>query len=126
VPVPRPAPGTGRWWVVGVVGIALAVALVVWYGWSRTSGAVRPQVTGYEVLSDAEVRVEYDVSRPQGVAVDCEVAALDSRKGRVGVTVDEVPADGPAVVHREVVVRTSARAVTGVVQSCVRVLPAPG
>ena len=124
--LPRPEPGTGRWWVVGVVGVGLAVALVVWWGWRTTAGAVRPQVTGYEVLSNSEVRVEYRVQRPEGVAVDCEVAALDRRKGRVGVVTDHVPAAGPTLVDREVTVRTSARAVTGVVESCVRVASTPG
>ncbi len=124
--LPRPEPGTGRWWVVGTVGVTLAVALVVWWGWTRTSGAVSPVVTAYEVQSDTSIRVEYDLARPVGVAVDCQVAALDSRKGRVGVVPDHVPADGPAVVHRVVTIRTSARAVTGVVQSCVRVLPTTG
>jgi hypothetical protein len=121
VALPRPRPGTGRWWVVGTVGIVLAVALVIWWGWTTTAGAVRPAVTAYEVMSDSSIRVEYDLARPAGVAVDCEVAALDSRKGRVGVAEDHVPAGGASVVHREVTVRTSARAVTGVVQSCVRV-----
>ena len=121
MPVPRPAPGTGRWWVIGGVGITLAVALVVWWGWSSTSGAVRPTVISYEVRSDSEVWVQYDLVRPAGTAVDCRVAALDRRKGRVGVADDRIPAEGPAVVRREVVVRTSSRAVTGVVESCVRV-----
>ncbi len=120
MPVPSPAPGTGRWWVVGGVGITLAVALVVWWGWRSTSGAVRPTVVSYDVRSATEVWVQYDLSRPEGVPVDCRVAALDSRKGRVGVADDRVPA-GPAVVRREVVVRTSSTAVTGVVESCVRV-----
>lgn len=126
MPVPRPQPGTGRWWVVGGVGITLAVVLVVWWGWTSTSGAVRPEVVSYEVRSDSEVWVQYDVSRPAGVAVDCRVAALDRGKGRVGVADDRVPAEGPVVVRREVVVRTSARAVTGVVESCVRVDPGGG
>jgi len=108
------------------VGITAAVALVVWWGWTTTAGAVRPTVISYEVRSDAEVWVQYDLVRPEGVAVDCRVAALDSRKGRVGVADDRVPAQGPAVVRREVVVRTSSRAVTGVVESCVRVVASPG
>ena len=126
MPLPRPAPGTTRWWVVGTLGVGLAVALVVWFGWTRTSGAVRPEVTAYQVESDTSIRVEYDVSRPRGVAVVCEVAALDRLKGRVGLVEDRIPAEGPAVVHREVRVRTSARAVTGVVQSCVRVASSAG
>ncbi len=121
MPLPRPEPGTGRWWVIGTVGITLAVAVVVWWGWTRTADAVTPEVVSYEVRSDTEIWVEYDVARPVGVALDCRVSALDVRKGRVGVAEDHVPAEGPAVVRREVVVRTSARAVTGVIESCVRV-----
>jgi hypothetical protein len=39
---------------------------------------------------------------------------------------DRVPATGPEIVHRVVHVRTSARAVTGVVESCVRELASRG
>lgn len=123
MPLPRPAPGTTRWWVVGTLGCLAAVAVIVWWGITTTTGSVRPEVTGYLVESDRSVRVEYDLHRPVGTAVVCRVSALDSGKGRVGTVVDAVPAAGPASVHREVRVRTSARAVTGVVDSCVRVAP---
>src|SRR5690349_11094443 len=66
--LPRPAPGTARWWVVGVVGISLGVAVVVWYGLATTVGAVQPVVTAYRVESDRSVVVEYDLHRPQGTA----------------------------------------------------------
>lgn len=125
MPLPRPAPGTARWWVVGVVGITLGVAVVVWYGLATTVGAVQPVVTGYRVESDRSVVVEYDLHRPQGTAVTCRIDALDSSKGRVGTVEDAVPAEGPASVHREVRVRTSVRAVTGVVDSCIRVAATP-
>ena len=118
LPDPRTRTGLGRW--AAVAAVTLAVAGVAWYGWSTTSGRVLPEVAGFEVVSDTEIVVGYTVSRPVGTAVTCEVAALDARKARVGVVEDAVPADGPAVVRREVTVRTSSRAVTGVVQSCVR------
>ncbi|MBM6402749.1 DUF4307 domain-containing protein [Phycicoccus sp. CSK15P-2] len=115
----------GRTRLAGLAAVALAVLAVVWYGWASTSGQVRPQVTGYRVESDSSVRVEYDLVRPEGTAVLCRVSGLDARKGRVGTVEDSVPGDGPSVVHRSVVVRTSARAVTGVVESCVRRPAAP-
>ena len=43
----------------------------------------------------------------------------------IGTVEDAVPATGPASVHRQVRVRTSVRAVTGVVDSCVRVGATP-
>ena len=125
MPLPRPAPGTARWWVVGTVGCLLAVGVIVWWGIVGTVGSVRPEVTGYRVESDAGVLVEYDLHRPAGVAVLCRVSALDGSRNRVGTVEDAVPASGPASVHREVRVRTSARAVTGVVDACTRVADAP-
>lgn len=125
MPLPRPAPGTTRWWVVGTLGCLLAVGVIVWWGIVSTAGSVRPEVTGYSVESDAAVVVEYDLHRPEGIAVVCRVSALDASKARVGTVEDAVPAAGPTSVHREVRVRTSVRAVTGVVDSCTRVSTAP-
>ena len=51
-----------------------------------------------------------------------DAVPLDTLNGNIE---DAVPAQGPASVHREVRVRTSVRAVTGVVDSCTRVSPAP-
>lgn len=123
--LPRPAPGTTRWWVVGTIGILSAVGVIVWWGIVSSAGSVRPEVTGYAVESSAQIIVEYDLHRPEGVAVVCRVSALDSSKARVGTVEDAVPAAGPTSVHRVVAVRTSVRAVTGVVDSCTRVAPAP-
>ena len=118
MPLPRPAPGTTRWWVVGAVGITAAVAVIVWFGLSAAN-ALGADVTSYDVVSDSEMTLGYDVHRPDGAAVRCTVEAQDVRHARVGTVTDDVPA-GARSVHREVRVRTSARAVTGVVASCVR------
>ncbi len=121
VPLPDPRTPAGRRTALAILAVAAAVAGVAWYGWTTTAGQVRPTVTGYSVVSDSVTKVGYDLTRPQGTAVTCRVSALDSRKGRVGTVEDAVPADGPTTLHRVVEVRTSARAVTGVVESCTRV-----
>jgi hypothetical protein len=125
MPFPRPAPGTARWWVIGILGCLAAVGVIVWWGIVSTVGSVRPEVTGYEVRSDTSVVVEYDLHRPAGTAVVCRVIALDGGRNRVGAVDDAVPATGPASVHRVVELRTSVRAVTGVVDSCTRVTSTP-
>ena len=118
MPLPRPAPGTTRWWVVGGVGTTAAVAVIVWFGLA-SANALDADVTTYNVESDSEMTVGYDVHRPDGAAVRCTIEAQDVRHARVGTVTDDVPA-GARSVHRDVRVRTSARAVTGVVASCVR------
>jgi len=120
MPLPRPAPGTTRWWVVGALGCLTAVGVIVWWGITSTTGSVRPEVTGYEVTSDTSVVVEYDLHRPADVAVVCRISALDSGHNRVGTVEGAVGAQGPTSVHRVVSLRTSVRAVTGVVDSCTR------
>ena len=69
--------------------------------------------------------MEYDLHRPAGVAVVCRSARSTAGRNRVGTVEDAVPAQGPTSVHREVTLRTSVRAVTGVVASCTRVLCTP-
>lgn len=118
MPLPRPAPGTTRWWVIGAVGISAMVAVIVWFALA-SSNALSADVTTYDVVSDSELSLGYDVHRPDGAAVRCTIEAQDVRHGRVGTITDDVPA-GAKSVNREVTVRTSARAVVGVVQSCVR------
>jgi hypothetical protein len=125
MPFPRPAPGTTRWWVLGTLGCLAAVGVIVWWGIVSTVGSVRPEVTGYEVQGDTSIVVEYDLHRPAGTAVVCRITALDGGRNRVGTVDDAVPATGPASVHRTVQLRTSVRAVTGVVDSCTRVASAP-
>jgi hypothetical protein len=123
VHLPDPRTPSGRRQLLALGAVLAAVAVVAWYGWTTTAGQVRPQVTAYDVRSDSAIAVEYDLVRPAGTPVTCRVSALDSGKGRVGVVTDEIPAEGGPVVHRVVEIRTSARAVTGVVESCVRVGP---
>ncbi|KGN33011.1 hypothetical protein N802_15710 [Knoellia sinensis KCTC 19936] len=118
MPLPRPAPGTTRWWVIGGIGISAMVVFIVWFALA-SANAVTADVVTYDVKSDSEMELTYDVHRPDGAAVQCTIEAQDVRHGRVGAVTDDVPA-GAKSVHRAVTVRTSARAVTGVVASCVR------
>jgi hypothetical protein len=118
MPLPRPAPGTGKWWVVGVIGCAVGVALAVWLGLANSLGQITPTVTGYKVLDDRSVRVDFDVNRSPGQGVVCTVRALDRTFGVVGVLNVTVPATSERDVHQRVVVKTASRAVTGEVESC--------
>jgi hypothetical protein len=102
-----------------VVGLVAAVA-VGWWTFRNESQRITATTTAYVVESDTSVTVSFDVSRPTGLAVTCTVRALDGRFTVVGSADVVVPADGDRVVTLRKAVRTTSRAVTGVVQDCVR------
>ena len=118
VPIPRPAPGAAKWWVTATVGIVLGCAMAVWFGLASTVGHPSWTVRGYHVIDDQSVDVTYLVSRPAGSDVTCVIRAMDRSFGTVGLVEVHVPASNASSVQRTTRVRTTARAVTGVVKSC--------
>ncbi len=118
MPIPRPAPGAAKWWVVAAIGILLGSAMAVWFGLASTVG--RPSWTdlSYRVLDDRAVDVTYLVSRPIGRDVTCVIRALDRGFGTVGLVEVNIPGSDTQTVKRTTRVRTTTRAVTGVVKSC--------
>jgi uncharacterized protein (DUF58 family) len=116
--LPRPTPGTGKWWVVGILGCTVGIVLAVWFGLAATVGRVSWTDTGYRVIDDRTVEVRFDVHRQPGQAVTCTVRALDRRFGTVGTLEVPLPPSPQTSVSQTVVVRTTTRAVTGVVREC--------
>ena len=119
MPLPRPAPGTGRWWVIGTVGCTIGIALAVWLGLANSLGAITWTDTDYQVIDDRSVQVGFDVHRSPGQDVVCTVQAQDAAHGVVGVLEVPVPAGATRSIHQQVLVRTASRAVGGSVRSCV-------
>ena len=121
MPLPRPAlrlSRTGRWWVIGTIGVSIGIALAVWLGLANSLGAVTWTDTAYKVVDERSVQVEFDVHRSVGEAVTCRVEAQDTAHGVVGVLDVLVPPSPERSVHQVVVVRTASRAVGGSVRSC--------
>jgi hypothetical protein len=118
VPLPRPAPGTAKWWVVAVVGCLIGTGLSIWWGLASTIGQVTWTDLGYAHVTDRSIAVAYDVHRPTDRDVSCVVRALDNRHGTVGAVTVTIPAGGEPSVHRVTTVKTTTRAVTGQVKSC--------
>lgn len=122
--VPRIPAGTDRrrlaWSVVGgIVGLVVGLVFIVWM--TRNEGQrITATTVGYRVVDDTSVTVSFDVSRPPGLAVTCTVRATDGHFTPVGSAMVPIPVGGDQVVHQEATVRTTTRAVTGVVQDCVR------
>lgn len=116
--LPRPAPGTTKWWVIGTLGIAAGIALAVWFGLSSTLGQPNWQTTGYKVVDDQNVRVTFEVSRPGGKALTCTVEALARDFSVVGTAQVGVPASSEETSTETATLRTTSRAVTGQVRTC--------
>jgi len=118
VPIPRPAPGATKWWVVATIGILLGCGMAVWWGLASTVGRPSWTVLSYKVVDDRTVDVTYLVSRPTGRDVTCLVRALDKSFATVGLIEVRVPGSDASSVRRTTRVRTTTRAVTGVVKVC--------
>ena len=118
--LPRPAPGTGRWWLFGTVAIVLAVAAISWVSLHDSGNRITATTVAYDVVDDSSVLIRFDVTRPQQLSVSCTLRALDGHFCVVGSAVVAIPPGAEGTTHHVATIRTAARAVTGVVQDCVR------
>jgi hypothetical protein len=109
-----------RWTIAGAVVGGVAAVLIGWWTFRNEGQRITATTISYKVESDTSVSVSFDVSRPPGLAVTCTVRALDGHFTMVGTADIVVPPEGEQVVHLQKAVRTTSRAVTGVVQDCVR------
>ena len=118
MPIPRPAPGMTRWWVVSTIGILLGCGLAIWFGLASTLGKPTWTNLGYDVIDDRNVDVTYLVSRPSGRDVTCVIRALDQSFGTVGQLEVAIAGSDDQSVKLTTRVNTTTRAVTGLVKSC--------
>ena len=118
MPIPRPAPGATKSWVLSAIAIALGCAVAVWFGLASTLGKPTWTNLGYDVIDDRNVDVTYLVSRPSGRDVTCVIQALDQGFGTVGRLDVDIAGSDSQSVKRTTRVHTTTRAVTGVVKSC--------
>ncbi len=109
------------WWIVGILGCLAMSAVAVWFGIAATAGRVGWQTQSYAVLDDQSVTVTFRVDRPAGTVVRCSLKAMDARFGAVGLADVVVPASQEtSTVVEKAPIRTTARAVTGTVDRCVK------
>ena len=104
--------------MVATIGILLGCAVAVWWGLASTVGKPAWTVLGYRVIDDRAVDVTYLVSRPTGHDVTCTIRAMDRSFATVGLIEVHVPGSDASSVKRTTRVRTTTRAVTGVVKTC--------
>ena len=117
MPIPRPAPGQGKWWLIGTLGVLVMSAFAIWFGIAASRG-VQWEDAGHDIVSDTRVTVTFDVINQNGKPVSCTIEAQDNEHSQVGVTTVDLPPTSKDVVRYIRTVRTVTRAVTGTVDSC--------
>lgn len=115
-----PAPTVSRrtWWIVGVAGVAAMTALAIWFGIASTAGRVHWVNTGFEIVSDDQIDVRFDLRRDPTREVVCALHALDEHHGRVGTGEVTVPPTQSSPSRHVEPLRTVSRATTGYIDSC--------
>jgi hypothetical protein len=92
--------------------------MAVWFGLASTVGKPTWTDLSYRVIDDRAVDVTYLVRRPIGRDVTCAIRAMDKGFATVGLVEVNIPGSDASSVRRTTRVRTTTRAVTGVVRSC--------
>ncbi|CAN5314066.1 hypothetical protein BH11ACT2_BH11ACT2_20910 [soil metagenome] len=103
---------------VGAIIVLVFGAWALWAGPLASGSDIEVEDSGNVVESDSLVQVRYQLTTPADTAVKCAVQALDLSFGIVGWKIVSVPASSERtrVLHSEV--RTSQRAVSGLIYRC--------
>lgn len=109
--------GRRRKSIAALAGVGV-LTLGAWWFSSANYNPVSYEVTSYQVLSDWALRIEFQVTAPIGTELSCDLQGLDSSFGVVAQKTVSLPAGDMEVLRYSVDLRTSAKAVTGVIDSC--------
>jgi hypothetical protein len=111
--------GATRW--IALVAIAVGAAAVIAFAWLTVANSINSvdvDTTGFQVVDQRAVTLEFQVSAPAGASIACTLEAQDAEHGVVGWKVVEIPAaETHARAFRETI-PTLAEATTGFVNSC--------
>lgn len=120
---PRRRPSRRGWTVLIAVSCAVALALGIWVVATGPSGLPESKNVGYDIVSDSEASVDFQVTKAYDSTVQCMVQVMDDSYAVVGATtITAGPHEGEGAAGRTqsftVDLRTERRGVTGVVESC--------
>ncbi|WP_181408911.1 DUF4307 domain-containing protein [Schumannella soli] len=103
-----------------VGGVVLAVLVVSWVLWTGILGA-KAQLEATDLGHDTtatETTVRWSLTAPVNTEVSCAVEAQNDNHGIVGWKIVRLPASDQQVRQFSETVRTSERAVTGLINRC--------
>ena len=103
----------------GAAGVTVVlIAWLAWAGLAQPTAQFETRDLGYELVSEREVVVKFELSAPPGTELACAVQALNASYGIVGWQVLEIPASDERTRVFNQPVRTSEQAVTGLLYEC--------
>ncbi len=116
--VKKRSTGTRRGQVIGgIAGLAAMIAVTWWFS-SSNFNPVSYEVVSFQVVDDWRIGVEFEISAPVGTALSCDLQAMDQSFGVVGHKTVSLAAASEEVSRYAVELRTTAKAVTAVVEIC--------
>jgi Domain of unknown function (DUF4307) len=106
--------------VLGTLGVVALTAVVSIIAWPASNPSISSAVVGYTVVSNTQVKVEFEVVKPAAEAAVCTIQAVDINGAVVGTRNVPIPADpgGPKSVTLTEPLQTSAHAIDGEVTEC--------
>ncbi len=107
-----------RWWVVGTALVLLATAVLSWMAIRLTTERATARTLRYDTVSDTEVLLEFDVTRPPDRQAVCLLRAEDNDHATLGVREIIVPASKARTTVVRAPIRTTYQATNAVVDSC--------
>jgi hypothetical protein len=103
-------------------GAAIVVVFVAWLAWggalTGSSAQFEARDLGFEVVSDREVRVDWQFTVEPGIPAKCAVHALNSTYAIVGWEVVDLPASDALTRRFAETMLTTEQAVTGLIYRC--------
>mgnify|MGYP001158677883 CR=1 FL=1 len=103
----------------GAAGVtAVLIAWLAWAGLAQPTAQFETRDLGYELVSEREVVVKFELSAPPGTELACAVQALNASYGIVGWQVLGIPASDERTRVFNQPVRTSEQAVTVLLYEC--------
>ena len=115
----RTSPARRRGWMVASSAVAaVVVALFAWMTIAAAADDVHVDATGYAVVDEHTVEVNFQITAPPGRDVACALEAQDEEHGVVGWRVVEFPASEDHASAFVETVPTISEATTGLVNAC--------
>jgi hypothetical protein len=102
----------------GVLVAAVFVAWVVWVGMDSGRENVGAQDVAHSIIDDSSVSITWQVSVTEGTAVSCALQAQNESHAIVGWKIIDIPPSTDFNNRYREVIRTSQRAVTGLIYRC--------